>query len=304
MKLSPLLIAPAIALALPAVASAQQCDTAGPAPTAYATGVNCRTLEHDGERRRYLVYVPANARPEAPLVFMFHGSSGTGEQFLNHSGWREQADATGLIAVFPTGLRYRMTDSGRLVTKWADFDLVNDIEEDETPPADDVGFVDAMLADLAPLVDERRVYASGFSNGAGFAARLAVDRSETFAAVAFSGGGLTGEHSPARRVPTYETIGSLDPRILDNLDPPLPELPLDPEVLRTHPTIAGHLGLQLATLGLDPDLYGAAVFADAATLRWPALRPLYRFTVLEGLGHAYPDRAPAEFWEFFSQHRL
>src|SRR5690606_6241120 len=132
--------------------------------------------------------------------------------------------------------------SGRLVTKWADFDLVNDIEEDETPPADDVGFVDAMLADLAPLVDERRVYASGFSNGAGFAARLAVDRSETFAAVAFSGGGLTGAHSPARPVPTYETIGSADPKILDNLDPPLPELPLDPVELLTHPTIAAHLG--------------------------------------------------------------
>jgi hypothetical protein len=29
---------------------------------------------------------------------MFHGSTGTGEQFLRISGWREQADATGLVA--------------------------------------------------------------------------------------------------------------------------------------------------------------------------------------------------------------
>ena len=46
-----------------------------------------------------------------PLVFMFHGTSGDGERFLRISGWREQADATGLVAVFPTGLRYRMLKS-------------------------------------------------------------------------------------------------------------------------------------------------------------------------------------------------
>ena len=46
---------------------------------------------------------------------MFHGSSGTGEQFLRTSGWREQADREGLIAVFPTGLRYRVLESGRRV---------------------------------------------------------------------------------------------------------------------------------------------------------------------------------------------
>ena len=88
----------------------------------------------------------------------------------------------------------------------------DDIEEIETPPADDVGFVDDMLADIEAglSVDSHRIYASGFSNGAGFAARLAVDRSETFAAVAYSGGGLNAAHTPARSVPTYATVGTLD----------------------------------------------------------------------------------------------
>ena len=87
---------------------------------------------------------------------MFHGGSGTGEKFLNISGWREQADATGLIAVFPTGLRYRITENGQMSTRWASFGILDEIEEAETPPADDVAFVDEMLADIDAGLDVDR----------------------------------------------------------------------------------------------------------------------------------------------------
>src|SRR4029450_9242200 len=81
------------------------------------------------------------------------GSTGTGEQFLRISGWREQADAPGLVAVFPTGLRYRVLDSGRLSTKWNDYSLASQVDLSERPrgypanapwPANDGGFVDAV----------------------------------------------------------------------------------------------------------------------------------------------------------------
>ncbi|HET6549359.1 MAG TPA: PHB depolymerase family esterase, partial [Solirubrobacter sp.] len=186
--------------ALATAAATLACVTAGAAGTPYSTGVNCRTVEVDGRQRQYLVYVPrrpAVTGPERPVVFMYHGTSGDGERFLKISGWREQADATGLVAVFPTGLRYRVLDSGRRVTKWNSFDLAADLDPGETP-ADDVAFTDAMLADLeAQLpVDARRVYASGFSNGAEFTARLAVERSTVFAAAAFSAGGLYAPAAP------------------------------------------------------------------------------------------------------------
>jgi polyhydroxybutyrate depolymerase len=312
----PLLLALLLLLAAPAVASAQPppCSTQGPAGTTYATGINCRTLQLDGHQRRYEVYVPAGARRNAPVVFMFHGGSGDGERFLKISGWREQADATGLVAVFPTGERYRITENGRLQTRWNVFGILGEIEEAETPPADDVAFVDEMLSDLdAGLsVDRQRIYASGFSNGAGMTARLAVDRSETFAAVAFSGGGLSSVHSPVRAVPTYSTIGSLDDRALARLDPPLAELPLDPGDILDNPSLAAHLDVALDTLGLDHDLYGAAALPHSAHLRWPAARPLFRYAVLEGLVHRYPNgtnnphgfAAAPEFWDFFTRHRL
>jgi poly(3-hydroxybutyrate) depolymerase len=304
-KLPAALVA-AAALIAPAAASAQappQCDTAGPTGTAYATGVNCRTLDLDGVPRRFEVYVPANVQRVAPVVFMFHGSSGTGEQFLAHSGWREEADRTGVVAVFPTGQRYHITDTGRFSTKWADFNLADEVDED---PADDVGFVDDILADLRALVpvDPHRIYASGFSNGANFAARLAVDRSETFAAVAFSGGGLAEAHTPARPVPTYSTVGSLDDRILARMDPPIAELPLGPVQILRNPVLREYLSVALDTLDLDETLYSAIAEPGSTSFRWPGSDPLFRFAVIEGLDHHYPEAAAAEFGAFFAQHRL
>ena len=69
-----------------------------------------------------------------PVVFMYHGSGGDGEQFLRISGWREQADATGLVAVFPTGVRYRDLDTGRLATKWNDGHLDQEVDLSQQPP--------------------------------------------------------------------------------------------------------------------------------------------------------------------------
>ena len=318
-KIPAALAAAAALLAVPSAAGAQvppQCATAGPTGTAYGPGFNCRTLDLDGVPRRFEVYVPANVPADAPVVFMFHGSSGTGEQFAASSGWREEADRSGLIAVFPTGQRYRITETGRLSTKWADFNLVDDIEETETPPADDVGFVDDMLADIEAglSIDSHRVYASGFSNGAGFAARLAVDRSETFAAVAYSGGGLNAAHTPARSVPTYATVGTLDQKILERMDPPITELPLGPVQILSNAEIREYLSIALETVGLDEHLYGVTAQPHSTNFRWPATGngPVYRFAMLEGVTHQYPNgtnnpngfAAAPEFADFFAAHRL
>ena len=45
------------------------------------------------------------------------------------------------------------------------------------------------------------MYASGFSNGAEFAARLAVERSDLLAAAAFAAGGLSTVEVPSRPTP-------------------------------------------------------------------------------------------------------
>jgi len=302
-----------------------ECDTRGEAGIAYETGVNCRVVAVDVHPRRYVVYVPSRRLPEAPVVLMFHGTGGDGEQFLRISGWREQADRTGLIAVFPTGLRYRIRETGNLKTKWHDFDLKEDIlnerppgyPEDAPMPADDVGFVDRILADLDSRlpIDRRRIYASGFSNGAGFSARLSVDRSTRIAATAYSGGGLGEEEVPERPVPTYVTVGTSDDHALE--DTGLAELPLDPIEILSSPVIDPLLDIRLAALGLDPDLYAAVAEPRSTLLRWPAhgtgpRGALLQFRMIARLEHRYPngDNNPAgfaaapEFWDFFREHPL
>ncbi|MDA0171566.1 hypothetical protein OJ998_20865 [Solirubrobacter taibaiensis] len=319
----------AIGVATPATAGAQappSCATDGAIGLAYAEGVNCRTVELDGHPRRFLVYVPQTAPPAGtrrPVVFMFHGSSGTGEQFLGMSGWREQADATGLIAVFPTGLRYRVLDSGRLTTKWNGFELAEQIDTSELPPgsdpgapvpADDVGFVDTMMADLRARlpIDGRRVYASGFSNGADFTARLSIDRSDKLAAAAYSGGALPFAATPDRAVPTLVTVGTDDPKIIEQVDPTLPALPLDPVDILTTAGLTDVLGRYHATFGLDPSLYSVVAEPTSTTFRWPAGRPQFTFAMLAGVRHQYPNggnnpngfAAAPQFWDFFREHRL
>ena len=152
-----------------------------------------------------------------------------------------------------------------------------------------------MLADIEAglSVDSHRIYASGFSNGAGFAARLAVDRSETFAAVAYSGGGLNAPHTPARSVPTYATVGTLDQKILERMDPPLTELPLGPVQILRNAEIREYLSIALQTVGLDENLYGVTAQPHSTNFRWPATGngPVYRFAMLDGLTHQYPNGA-------------
>jgi polyhydroxybutyrate depolymerase len=312
-------VAAAIAAA-PAQADARpRCVTAGAAGVPYQPGVNCRTVDVDGVDRRYVVYVPQR-RPvtgdRAPVVLMFHGSSGTGEQFLRTSGWREQADATGLVAVFPTGLRYRVLESGRRVTKWSSFDLPGKIDPDERPPgypedapmpADDVGFTDAILADLRARlpIDRHRIYASGFSNGANFAARLSIDRSDVFAAAGYSAGGLDTAHEPDRPVPTSITAGTRDGRILEGTG--LPELPLEPVAMLTTPVLDAFFEMNTSTFGLDRNLLGIIARPRSTTLRWPATGSgpdgaVLQFRMIGGLRHTYPGAQA--FARFFRAHRL
>ncbi len=289
-------------LAVAAALAPGTCATQGGEGTPYATGVNCRTIQVDGHPRQYLVYVPRRRPARAPVVFMFHGSSGDGERFLRISGWREQADRTGLIAVFPTGLRYRMLDTGRRITKWTGYNLAANVDLNDKPPgyppeapwpANDVGFVDAIVGDLAPMTNPRRVYASGFSNGAEFTARLAIERSDVLAAAAYSAGGIYAPRpQPARRIPLWMTTGSRDDRIGD--------LPMDPFRLLQVPLVGTMVDATLDTFGTPRRPFAAISRRRSTELRWPG----FRFTVIAGLDHKYPDAAPREFWRFFRGHPL
>jgi len=84
-----------------------------------------------------------------------------------------------------------------------------------TSAVDDVAYTRALLADLSHRieVDGRRVYATGFSNGAAMAHRLACEAADRFAAIAPVGGqnqfALAG-CTPAARIAVLDIHGTLD----------------------------------------------------------------------------------------------
>ena len=281
------------------------CTSIGPSSAPLVAGVNCRLVNHGGLTRRYVVYVPtavATSAAPAPVVFMFHGSSGTGEQFLTTSGWREVADAVGTIAVFPTGMKYRVLDTGRFSTKWHDTGLVCDVASTRPAgwpvtaayPVDDVGFTDAMVLDVAvnEELDTDRIYASGFSNGSAFAQTLALRRSEVFAAIgSWAGQARECEQPdgtvvepitpPPAAIPVALGLGNRDAKFLEPINawlvahgrPTITEIPVD--IASVNGTLGSALlGPSIENLGLTWEPGTEATVDDWAGVAWrPAWTP-------------------------------
>ncbi|WP_251744335.1 PHB depolymerase family esterase [Frankia sp. AiPs1] len=157
-------------------------------------------LVHDGVRRSYRLAVPTNydGRFSYPVVFDFHG-------FKADAALEEQRSRMGVVGA-GRGFVVVTPDALGTPRRWN--------TPSDPGKADDVGFVGALLTDLSSrfCVDGRRVYATGHSNGAEFAAAL-VCRSARFAAVAMVSS--TYEAScPAGRAPaTMAVHGTADPSV-------------------------------------------------------------------------------------------
>ncbi|ACY99383.1 putative lipoprotein [Thermomonospora curvata DSM 43183] len=111
------------------------------------------------------------ARP-LPLVVAMHGGAANAAQMERLSGFNRVADREGVLVAYPEGFMF----SWNAGFCCGPAKLAN---------SDDVGFVTELVRTLteAGLADRRRVYATGFSNGAGMAYRLACEAPGTFAAI-------------------------------------------------------------------------------------------------------------------------
>jgi polyhydroxybutyrate depolymerase len=175
------LSATAVALVAPAVTLPAQSVPAAASP---APAGEPRTLLAGGVSRRYFLYLPSTwhrGRP-APLVLVFHGGGGRASGIAPHTGFSRLAEREGFVVAYPQGLNGRWNDGRGYAATY-----------------DDVGFVRALLDTLGRelSVDPRRVYATGISNGAMFAYRLACDLPGVFAAVAPVAGAMPADLAPA-----------------------------------------------------------------------------------------------------------
>ncbi len=178
------------------------------------------TLRHQDRDRSYNVHVPTGYDPTkpTPTVVAFHGFASNAQQQEGLSRMSQVADEKGFIAVYPQGLNYpesvRSPDAG--YDNSQGWNAGGCCGPAQVYGVDDVGFVEAIFADLDTrvCVDTRRTYATGLSNGAFFTYRLACERAARFAAIApVSGMENVVPCEPSRPVPVMHFHGTADDNI-------------------------------------------------------------------------------------------
>lgn len=236
-------------------------DTPSPDPTAPVAGDHRLGLDliEGAAPFEYLLHAPAaveEGRP-LPLVLVFHGSPGSPEDMVRMTGFDALADEEGFLVAYP---------------------------DSYSDPAHVVALLDH-LTDRWP-VDERRVYATGFSRGAATTYVLADELSQRIAAFAPVSGIQHGRFSLRRPASLITFQGDNDEfarafapvnrawaRAARCGAPEVAELPLGPRTARR----------------------SLAECADGAE------HLVYR---VERMGHVWPRQATQLIWEFFAAHPI
>ena len=290
-------------------------------PAPLAKGKHRIPLTVDGFEGEYYVHVPEGYTGETPtpVVFMLHGTSGTGLDMYDRSGWVELGEAEHILTVFPSSLRYCIidpVDGQKTTTKWN----AQPVEWTFCPGVvgrDDIRFLRAVMDDLAARlnIDENRIYLVGFSNGGQMAAKCTIELSDRLAAVIENAGtfNLDTTYTPLRKLPVAYQLGNKDygpgvdgPEIpLSRIDEVLADTTYKPgRSARTH----------IRSFGLS-DQYTVTGDTNAVVIAtFPSLDPGsnadYRFVFVKGLAHFYPNgknhwmEAAPLHWDWLKQFSL
>ena len=162
--------------------------------TSGSSKITKQTIEFDGKKRVYYLYVPEKAGSKPPLIVTLHGSGRDGLSLVEK--WKDIADQEGFIVAGPDAMNsaeWNSTDDG------ADFLRVI-VEQLESKYA----------------IDPKRVFLFGHSAGAVYALNLSMTESEYFAATAVHAGSWRSNeefdyvHLAKRKTPIAIFIGDVD----------------------------------------------------------------------------------------------
>ncbi|MEP7378116.1 MAG: PHB depolymerase family esterase [Chloroflexota bacterium] len=158
-----------------------------------------------GKYRTAEIHWPAPrtaTRGRLALVVALHGRSGNGAAIAELTDFNERADAAGFAVLYPNALAENPV--WRRESAW-DLGLGSDTDAI-------VAFIEQAVA--AGCVDNRRVYATGYSLGGGMAAVLGCRRPDLFAAIApvagIYGSEWLGECMPSEPVGIIAFHGTAD----------------------------------------------------------------------------------------------
>ena len=133
----------------------------------------------DGLNRTYLVHVPQNysLSQSHPVIFALHGGGGSAEKMveLTKGGFNAISEREKVLVVYPNAVENHWNDGRNL-----------DIYYSQRENVDDVKFISSLIDWCTEKykIDLKRVYITGFSNGALMSFRLISDLGHRIAAAA------------------------------------------------------------------------------------------------------------------------
>lgn len=276
------------------------------------------SLEVAGLVREAIVLPPRESR--SPLVIVLHGAGGTAEWADGETGWSALAAREGFALALPEAIALDPGKPPRFLTnpqRWNDH---SSGPTGDPSHADDVGFLAALIDNAVSHygADVRRVFLTGFSNGAGMAFRAAAELADRLAAVAPVAGYCHVPNPRATRpVPTLYVIGDADPLVPlrggEVRNPWVHRLVRRPPVVESLERWAKAIGCEPRPR-TESDANGVRIEVFPGPVE-------FRVVMVEGLGHHWPggkgqlnhkiagppsDRfnATEEIWRFFSRHSL
>lgn len=171
----------------------------------WASTDDSRSIDVGGMERTYRLFVPSSYRKgtPTPLIVGMHGGLGTGKVFAEQSGLDAVAERRGFIVVYPDGYK-RGWNAGTCCGGPMDKKI------------DDVRFIREVVEATSRefSIDRKRVYGTGFSNGAMLAYRVSCEAPDLFAAIApVSGGLMTPACETTKSVSVLHIGGALDKNI-------------------------------------------------------------------------------------------
>jgi polyhydroxybutyrate depolymerase len=239
------------------------CSAHTPAPPPFKAGIHALVMKGG---RLVTVHVPAHLTGPAPLVLVLHEYPGNGALAMGY-GFDPLVDADGFVAVYPDGLDGSWNAGG----------CCGDAVDNNT---NDVAFLTSVVkqVEARTQINPKRVYVTGFSNGAMMAYRLGCE-SNLFAAIAPIAGDVESGcnhpaaasvlhvHGLADSAVPFESASDAPWRKSDNCGPP--NVTQTGDVHRSITACAHDRSVEVVTIdGMDHEIPWAAARGFGAPQIW------------------------------------
>ena len=160
-------------------------------------------INHDGLERQYLIYVPNSysGQSKIPLMINFHGYGGQANDYMAYADLRTLADSKNFILIYPQGSELEGMSHWNAALNGGD----------NKSNIDDLGFIESLINSHSDMVDLKRVYAVGYSNGGMMSYALGCYKSNLIAAIgSISGSMLQNDCIPSHSIPLIKLHGTSD----------------------------------------------------------------------------------------------